>query len=175
MCLGNKHVDNLSRSAGKLLLCLVPEGADLLEVIMHMIVWVMRWLECGTLIKFVAADHMFWCYGSVFSFLGDHPLQALVAGTVPVLHCLFNKCSSLSLLCGEKGVAGMCADRGPPGAGLGQGSEPILGAAVDAQPPVQLLQDVLPPLPQPHPCQGMAFSTLLLNLVSLFSQCCPYG
>jgi hypothetical protein len=109
MCLGNKHIDNLLRSVGKLLLCLVPEGADFLEVIMHIVVQPMRQLECGTLIKFVAADHMFWCYSSVFSFLGDHPLQALVAGTVPALHCLFNKCSSLSLLCGEKGVAGTCA------------------------------------------------------------------
>jgi hypothetical protein len=65
MCLGNKHIDDLLRSVGKLLLCLVPEGADLLEVIMHIIVQPMRRLECGTPIKFVAVDHMFWCYSSL--------------------------------------------------------------------------------------------------------------
>ncbi len=64
------------------LLCLVLLNVDLFDALKLMIIALMRLLKCGYDVYFKAENWMHHCYGLVYCILGDHPSQALCAGTL---------------------------------------------------------------------------------------------
>jgi hypothetical protein len=81
--LGNVSITDHLGSAGKVCLCIVPEGADIVAALQEVVIQHLRKLEEGIKLWFMAEECFYWCYGSAFAILGDHPALAKVAGTFP--------------------------------------------------------------------------------------------
>ena len=67
-------------SAGKVCLCIVPDGADIIEALEAMVIQHLHKLEQGIMLPLVAENRSYWFYGSAFDILGNHPALAKVAG-----------------------------------------------------------------------------------------------
>lgn len=78
--LGNVSIREHLSSAGKVLLCIVPEGEDVMEALNLVIIKSLQKLEKGLKFYFAADQRSYWCYGSAFAILGDHPALAKTAG-----------------------------------------------------------------------------------------------
>jgi len=80
--LGNVSAGEHLSSAGKLLLCIVPEGEDVMEALKMIIIKSLHKLENGCKFYFATDQRSYWCYGSAFAILGDHPALAKTAGVL---------------------------------------------------------------------------------------------
>jgi hypothetical protein len=101
-CTANLHI----------LLCQVLTGCDIFEAVWTMIIEPMHLLERGIDIEFQGTGPT-QCYSSMYTLLGDHLLQAKLAGMFLFVFALCHpRCLTLSLCCGSQGwegVDGRCA------------------------------------------------------------------
>lgn len=79
--LGNLPMSDHLGSASKVCLCIVPDGADIMEALQVVIIQYLCALEHGIKLWFGSEQRAYWCYGSVFAILGDHPALGKAAGT----------------------------------------------------------------------------------------------
>ena len=89
MSFANASMEETEAAESRYLLCLVPLNVDLFDALRLVIIAPMRLLERGYDVYFKAEDTTRHCYGSVYCILGDHPSQALCAGTSFFLYTSF--------------------------------------------------------------------------------------
>ncbi len=91
-CLGNAPTTELLSSASKVCLCIVPDGADIIEALEAVVIQHLHTLEWGIRFWFTSECRYFWCYGSAYAILGDHPALAKIAGIIRFLFCIILCC-----------------------------------------------------------------------------------